>query len=74
MIKGVGFKGEGTREPWGTLGKLREYKGTMGITRLPTPLPPPPLKYTPKESEKQQWRVEPPKCDWPIALTQFLKG
>ena len=34
----------GTREPWGTLGKLREYKGIMGITRLPTPLGPSPLK------------------------------
>ena len=35
---------EGIREPWGTLGKLREYKGIMGITTLPTPLGPPPLK------------------------------
>ena len=39
---GGGFKGEGTREPWGTLGKLGEYKGIMLFTRLPTPLGPPP--------------------------------
>ena len=39
---GGGSSGEGTREPWGTLGKLREYKGIIGITRLPTPLGPPP--------------------------------
>ena len=35
---------EGTREPWGTLGKRRLYKEAMGITRLPTPLGPPLLK------------------------------
>ena len=34
----------GTREFWGTLGKLSEHKGIMGITRLPTPPGPPPLK------------------------------
>ena len=40
ILKGRGSRGEGTREP----GNLREYKGIMGITRLPTPLGPPPLK------------------------------
>ena len=29
-------------EPWGTFGKLREYKGIMGSTTLPTPLDQPP--------------------------------
>ena len=33
---GGASRGEGTREPWGTLGKLRECMGIMGITRLPT--------------------------------------
>ena len=42
--KGGWFKGEGTRKPWGTLGKVREYTGTMAVTRLPTPFGPPPLK------------------------------
>ena len=36
--RGSGSRGESTREPWGTLGKLREYKGITGTTRLPTPL------------------------------------
>ena len=30
--------------PWGTLGKLREHWGMMGISRLPIPLGPPLLK------------------------------
>ena len=29
---GGGSRREGTREPWGTLRKLREYWGVMGIT------------------------------------------
>ena len=41
--RGVGLRGEGTREPWGTLRKLRVYKGIMGITRLRTLLGPSPL-------------------------------
>ena len=42
---GGGSRVEGTREPWGTLlGKLREYKGVVGSTRLPTPLGPPLLQ------------------------------
>ena len=44
IIKGGGSRGEGARKPRGTLGKLREYRGVMGITRLPTPLDHPPLK------------------------------
>ena len=36
--------GGGYKEPWGTLKKLREYKDIMGITRLPSPLGPPPLE------------------------------
>ena len=41
---GGGSRGEGTREPRGTLEKLREYKGIMGITRFDTPLGSPPLE------------------------------
>ena len=41
ILEGGGSRGE----PWGKLGKLREYKGIMGITRLPTTLGPPPLKH-----------------------------
>ena len=43
-LKGGGSRREGTREPWGTLRKLREYWGIMGTTRLPTPLGPTPLQ------------------------------
>ena len=35
---GVVQTGEGTKEPWGTLRKLREYWGRMGTSRLPNPL------------------------------------
>ena len=44
ILKGGGSRGEGTREVWGTLGKLREEKGIMGITRLPTPWTTPPFR------------------------------
>ena len=39
ILKGGWFKGD-----WGTFGKLREYEGILGITRLPTPIGPPPVK------------------------------
>ena len=46
MLKGGGggSSGEGTREPWGTLGKLREYKGIMGLLGYLPPLDHPPLR------------------------------
>ena len=43
-LRGCGSRGEGTREPLGTLRKLREYWGRIKTTRLPTPLGPTPLK------------------------------
>ena len=36
--------GGGGGEYKGILGKLREYKRIMGVTRLPTPLGPAPFK------------------------------
>ena len=56
ILEGGWFKGRGTREPWGTLGKLREYKGIMGITRLPTPLGPSPLKDILKQHQPRRSR------------------
>ena len=44
ILKGGWFKGGGYTGALRTLGKLREYKGIMGITRLPTPPLTPPLK------------------------------
>ena len=41
ILKGGVVQGEGYK---GALGKLREYKGIMGITRLPSPLDQSPLK------------------------------
>ena len=42
---GGGYKGA-----LGTFGKLREYKGMMGIARLPTPLDQPPSRINPGKS------------------------
>ena len=44
ILKGGWFQGEGTRGPWGTSGKLREFKGIMGLLGYL-----PPLEHPPKD-------------------------